>query len=587
MNRTVEAILKLSAKLGNVAAFGQMAGKLAAVNKQAAAFNRTQGLMARGSMAAGAAITRYLAPAAVAYGAVATTKAFATVERRMERIGITADASAAETRAALETIRAAAQGIGAPVENLMEGMESLVASGKSMGEAMAFLPSVAKTAHAADAAFADIATTADAVGNSFGIAADRMDRAFDILAKGGKLGKFELKDMAAELPSLAPAFAALGYTGEAGLKKLTAALQTVRLETGQSGEAATAFMDVLTKMESTATAANFKRFGVDIRKEMAAARKEGKDTLDTFIELSTKAVKGDMAKLPQLFTDKQMLVGMRALMRHTGEMKGYFDALGNSVGTVDADIKRLSENAATGFDRIGNSWATLKQSVGEGLVGIGAADAMTSIASGIDRQTAITKAHRAAGRGFIDATIWNTLHGDAEINGLAWRGGYRSDADRAAIAGHGAYGASRAAAPVDPVGFVPPPSPRPTREGRTKDDSFIAPRVVAGSGRTSREEAAAARAAAMDAGGWANEADKVAQALKGGGDEAAQKLASGGQEAGKAIGGSADELKAAGDYVAAAIRSALAAGAAQIRAAGASAVRANLGRSGPQFEGAP
>lgn len=592
MNRTIEAILRLSAKLGNTAAFGQLGAKLAMVDKQAKAFNRTQGLMARGSAAASAAMLRYMAPAALAYGAIKTTKAFAAVERRMERIGITADATAGQTTAALDRIRQTAQAIGAPVDNVMEGMESLVASGKSMGEALAFLPAVAKTAQAADAQFGDIATTADAVGNSFGIAADRMEHAFDILAKGGKLGKFELKDMAAELPGLAPAFAALGYKGESGLKKLTAALQTVRLETGQSGEAATAFMDVLTKMESTATPSNFKKFGVDIRKELGKARKEGKDLLDTFIELSVKAVKGDLSKLPQLFTDRQMLIGMRALIRHTGELKGYFNELGSAAGTVDGDLNRLLRNAETGFVRIGNSLENLKQSIGEGLVSAGAADAMNAAAERLDKEVAVTKAHRKAGRGFGAATWWNTTHSQAEIDGLAWWGGYRSVADQRAVAGYGTYGASHAAAPESaplPAGMVPVPTSRPDyrRERRTKDDTFIAPRIVQGSGRTAREEAAAARAKAMDAGGWANEADKVTQALAQGGDQAAQKLANGGQEAGKAIGGSADELRAAGDYIAAAIRSAASGVAAQIRSAGAAAVRANVGRSGPQYEGVP
>lgn len=593
MNRTIEAILKLSAKLGSMAAFNQLAGKMAMVDKQAKAFNRTQGLMAKGSAMAGATMMRYLAPAALTYGAIKTTKAFADVERRMERIGITADASSTQTAAALERIRQTAQAIGAPVDSVMEGMESLVASGKSMNEALAFLPAVAKTAQAADAQFGDIATTADAVGNSFGITADKMEHAFDILAKGGKLGKFELKDMAAELPNLAPAFAALGYKGEEGLKKLTAALQVVRLETGTSAEAATEFGDVIGKMEATSTVANFKKFGVNLRKEMEKARMEGRDLLDFFIELSLKTVKGDLSKLPQLFSDKEMRGGMRALMGHVAELKGYFNELGSAAGTVDADLNRLLRNAETGFVRIGNSWDKLKQSIGEGLVSAGAADLMDSASGRIDKEIAITKAHRKAGRGFAAATWWNTTHSQQQIDALAWGEGYRSVADQRAIEGYRTYGASRAAAPEGPrlpPGAVPVPTARPQdymRRQRVKDDAFIAPRIVQGSGRTAREEAAAARASLMDAGGWANEADKVAQALKGGGDEAAQKLASGGQEAGKAIGGSADELRAAGDYIAAAIRSAAAGAAAQVRAAGANAVRANVGRSGPQYEGVP
>jgi hypothetical protein len=79
-------------------------------------------------------------------------------------------------------------------------------------------------------------------------------------------------------------------------------------------------MDVLTKMNSVTVSNSFKKqFGVDLRNEMKKAKAAGEDTLEAFIRLSKEAVNGDMSKLPLLFTDKQMLIGMRALMNHTGD----------------------------------------------------------------------------------------------------------------------------------------------------------------------------------------------------------------------------------------------------------------------------
>ena len=50
-NRTIEAILRLSAKLGSMSAFGQMGGKLTDIDRKAKAFNRSQKAINR-SMAA-------------------------------------------------------------------------------------------------------------------------------------------------------------------------------------------------------------------------------------------------------------------------------------------------------------------------------------------------------------------------------------------------------------------------------------------------------------------------------------------------------------------------------------------------------
>lgn len=465
-NRTIEAVLRLSAKLGSMAGFQRLSKELAGVDQKARRFNRSQSLLMKGNNALYAAAVRYAAPAALAYGATNASKEFASLERRLTRIGINADASKEQMTGAMTQMRRVADDLNTPVDNIVSGLESLIASGKSLDEALAFLPSVSRTAHAADADFNDMATTADAVSNSFDIAADRMENAFDILAMGGKAGKFELKDMAAELPSLAPAFAALGYRGEAGLKKLTAALQVVRMETGQSGEAATSFMDVITKMNSETVSNNFKKkFGVDIRKEMEKAKEAGEDTLDAFIRLSREAVKGDLSKLPLLFTDKQMLIGMRALMNHTGDLKTLFEELGDAAGSVNADIKKLATDGQADIDHLANSWDRLKKSVGKGIMDAGAADAMSGIANSIDYAGAVNAGLDKSGvNGFWARSKWGVMHGQSAKDGMAWRGGYRSDEQRKMIDAYGDYGAGRTAAhPIAKLGdgVMPLPTARP------------------------------------------------------------------------------------------------------------------------------
>lgn len=450
MNRTIEAMVRLSAKLGPMAAFGQMGSKLADVNRKASAFNKTQALVARGSDAATAAMLRFAAPAAIAYGAQRAVREFAGVERTLTRIGINADASREQMAEVFKELQQIAQATATPVDNIVSGLDSLIASGKSLDEAMALIGSVSATAQAAGANFGEMATTADAVSNSFGIAGEEMQNAFDILAKGGKAGKFELRDMAAELPSLAPAFAALGYEGEDGLKRLTAALQTVRMETGTSGEAATSFMDVLTKMNSVTVSNSFKKqFGVDLRNEMKKAKAAGEDTLEAFIRLSKEAVNGDMSKLPLLFTDKQMLIGMRALMNHTGEFRDLLNELGSSAGTVFGDVNRVLKDTQSSMDRMGNSWERLTTSLGEKIAPPAIA-VMDAVSGSLDRGGAINAGLEKKGvkNWSLDRMAWQLSASEADKDSMAWVGGYRTEEQRAAIAGYDAYAKSRAAAPA-------------------------------------------------------------------------------------------------------------------------------------------
>jgi hypothetical protein len=265
-----------------------------------------------------------------------------------------------------------------------------------------------------------------------------MESAFDILAAGGKAGKFELRDMAQELPSLAPAFAALGYEGEEGLRRLTAALQIVRRETGTSGEAATAFMDVISKMETENVSKQFAKFGIDLRKELAAARAEGRDLLTVFTDLAVQAVDGDLSKLPQLFTDKQMLVGMRGLINGGEDLQSMFLSLANSVGTVNADIQRLGTDGQASIDRMSNAWKNLKRELGE-TVAPAATGLMDGLAQGLDFTQAFNKGLEETGTatGFLDRTLWGIGQNSGPFSDptqqqldMARIGGYLSPAER-------------------------------------------------------------------------------------------------------------------------------------------------------------
>lgn len=543
-----------------MAAFRQLSGHMQAVDDKAKALNRRQTMIAKGAREMHMMLLRYAAPAALATAGVRATKDFAAVERRMSRIGITAEASIADTAAALDNVRQIANDLGAPVDQVVDGLDSLTASGKTMREALDLLPAVSGAAHAAGAEFSDMATTADSIANSFGIASDRMQTAFDILAKGGKEGKFELRDMAAELPSLAPAFAALGYKGEAGLKRLVAMLQTVRLETGTSGEAATSFMDVLTKMESETVSNNFKKkFGVDLRRELAAARRSGEDILDAFVRLSNLAVKGDLSKLPQLFTDKQMLIGMRAIMRNTQALKDYQAAMNDAAGTVGRDLDRIAAETQSKLDRVGNSWKRIKEQVGEGLVDMGLGTALDVTAEALSKGQAINRGLDKTGMTEWQKSLWKLRSNfdPTARDRMAYSGGYRSPESKRTAALAEEYGARRrqmrdlmtlgGQRPIGKDGFpIDPPLPSP-RPGSPAAEPIVLkgprppsrPRPFA-AGQSPRDaERESMAALRSDPNGVA---DAIDEAIAAGGEraskrieEAAQKVNDAGGEAGSAF----------------------------------------------------
>lgn len=361
MARVIEAEAIISARDRTGRTFAQVANKMRIMN-------RASKIMNASLMSSMALMARYAGPAALGALTAAAERRSRQVERALTRIGITADATREEMVKAREVISAVAFDTAQSFDVVQGGVDSLTASGKSLAEALALLPSVAKTAQASGAPVTDMANTAVALEEHLAIAADKMQIAFDILAKGGKAGKFELEDQARYLAELAPAYAKLGNKGTDGLKQLVAMLQTIRQYTGSAGEAATAARNIFAKMESEATAKTFKKFGVNLRKEMAIARKEGKDLLEVFLDLSDQALKGDLSKLPQLFTDMQFQQGMLAMLKGRDAFKGFLAEMEGAAGTVDKDFNRVLDDAQAKWDRMSTAVDGLAQTIAGDLM---------------------------------------------------------------------------------------------------------------------------------------------------------------------------------------------------------------------------
>lgn len=305
--RALEARAIISAKDATGNTVQRIAGKLkaidnagAAVNRRAGVINRTAAAIDRSSSVVALAATRLMAPAALGYAAKRSFQRYAETETAIARIGITAGASEAEVEGLHRQLRSIAYDGAKPFDEVTRGLGDLVAGGMDLPQAMPAMPATVRTAQAAGAEVADIAKSTLALNQALGISTDKMRDAFDVMVEGGKAGKFELKDMARYLPSILPASAAVGMKGQEGLKRIVALLQVIRNGTGTVEEAAASAANIFAKMESEETAKRFQKFGVDLRKEMAKARKDGRDLVSVFTELTDRALKGDLSKVPQL-----------------------------------------------------------------------------------------------------------------------------------------------------------------------------------------------------------------------------------------------------------------------------------------------
>lgn len=564
-NRTIEAILRLSSKLGSMAAFKTLSGNLAKVDQQAKAFNRSQGMIARGASEMHATLLRYAAPAALAYGAKQAFVDFAELERRMTRIGITADATSAETANAFKKMQDFAKDFAIPLDSAIVGLDTLVSSGRTMEEAMAFLPSVLRTAQASGAEVADIANTAEKAASALKLTASEMQTAFDIMVEGGKAGQFELRDMAMFVPELANSFASLGYSGTEGLKGLVAILQTIREDTGSASAAATQAQNIFGKMYTEETATKFKKMGIDLRREMEAAKAAGEGAVEAFVRISKEAVNGDLSKLPLLFTDQEFRLGMQSLMTSADSWERFANVVNDKKvdGAVLRDFNRVVQDSQASIDRMANSWREMKNAVGAAIAPT-VAGTMDVLTEEVRKGQAVNAALDKSGMSEWDQGIWRLKSNfdPAMRDSKAWEGGYRSEADRRAIDAYGAYAKARSAAGA-PAGGVSVPTSLPGSaddfDARIRDATLREQYSIYGRrGQSEGPQPSAwdrflfgdaatpggfrkgmqVNTALSDVGPQVESADefeaRITAALSRGGDDAATKLADSGQKFGDA-----------------------------------------------------
>ncbi|MBA3942849.1 MAG: phage tail tape measure protein, partial [Sphingopyxis sp.] len=267
-----------------------------------------------------------------------------------------------------DRIKALAPTVNKSAGEVAKGVDSLMSAGMDPETAFGIMPAIGKTATAYRAEVADIAAASFSVIDNMKVPADRLKRALDIMAQAGKDGRFELKAMAAEFPSLTAAAAALGMKGVKGVAKLSAALQVARKGAGSDSEAATNVKNLMQKLQAEDAVKKWKKFNIDIRKEVKKTQDAGGDVFEMVAELTKKTLKGDIAKLGDLYQDAQVQDFLRPLIEHLEFYKKTRDTAESAANVVEADYKIRMETFQSVIDRTSQAFEKLAVSVGESLI---------------------------------------------------------------------------------------------------------------------------------------------------------------------------------------------------------------------------
>lgn len=270
-----------------------------------------------------------------------------SLEERLERLGVNTGRSTKEMQALRASINevAAADDIRVDPGEIIAGIESIAEATGDMDMAEALKREIALAIQATGSGGAEIGKLIASISSKFDIkTADGMLAALDLLAKQGKAGAIELRNLADLGPKVFSAYASVGKQGVAGLAEAGALMQIFKQGVGGPDQAATVFENVFNALSDVTKLKQLAKAGVQVRD----AAGDIVEPLE-LIKNAVRAAGGDDLKLGMIF-DAEAMRGIRQISKMYRD-KGNFDDLEVIISlkadgkTIEADAERMAQTA--------------------------------------------------------------------------------------------------------------------------------------------------------------------------------------------------------------------------------------------------
>jgi TP901 family phage tail tape measure protein len=344
------------------------------------------------------------AGAAIGAPILASVQSAAQFEGKMTSIGQKADMTRAQTLAMGDDFRAAGAAANQTAENIQRGVDVLTGFGMGAGQAVKAMEPIGRAATAYVAEISDLSAASFSGIDNLKVPVESTAKMLDVMAFAGKKGAFEMRDMAQYFPSLTAAAKGLGQQGVPAVADLSAALQITRKGAGDSASAANNLLNLMNKINTEDATKKFKKFGVDLPRELKKAAAAGQSPIEAIAELTKKATGGDLSKLSLLFADAQVQAAMRPLIQNLEEYKTIRESALGATNVVNTDFAERLKDTAEAEKAAAIQAQNLSLSIGQKLlpaysgilrVGAGALQWMTNFAAahpGLTKAVAILAA---------------------------------------------------------------------------------------------------------------------------------------------------------------------------------------------------
>lgn len=287
------------------------------------------------------------------------------IEKSLIDIGNTADLTKSQILELRESLASISKDTNLGQMESLDVLKVASASGISDTKKLIEMTKMAgKVATAESADATDIMKTTYSATETMKIPVKDLARTYDGLAVAGKKGMFELKDMAAHMPSLTAQAKMMGISGREGILQLASALQVARKGAGSSDEAATNFANFLAKMDFNETWNNLKKLEKAGSKGITEQWKAALKAKDPIKELGLlmKDLNAKGINTNKVFSDFQAQKFVNSLVLGLKDYDAIKKKAFSANGTIEKDYQKSLGSTVEQLKKLKNNMDAIVQS---------------------------------------------------------------------------------------------------------------------------------------------------------------------------------------------------------------------------------
>lgn len=371
MARGLSVFVNIGAKVASSvgASAAAVERRLGAMGRRINLANAEARAASRGLSSAGDVRGKIFDSVAIGLGFAAAVKPALDFEDALVRVGNTAQVYGAPLANAGKSVINTGKQFGYGGEDALSGANDFVAAGMKLDTALSALTPTLMLAKTANVEVTEASQSGIALMQNLDVAVTDLGSAFDIMAKAGKEGRFEINDMARAFPGLSSRAKSLGMVGLDGVKRMSAMLQITRQNARDADEAENNLLNFLDKLTGHETQQHFAKMGVNLEKLYKKSKKNGTDFVDDTLDELARLTKdgSDQFALTELFPDRQARQAASALLTNRKEYERIKDAVKSASGVLSGDWERVSKTAKTSTQRLGAALKSIAITFGAAL----------------------------------------------------------------------------------------------------------------------------------------------------------------------------------------------------------------------------